>query len=47
MKIFSNTSLVPKWIYKQFLNGKLNFSRLWAVFLSYDVKALEKFNNLD
>ena len=47
MKIFSNTSLVPKWIHKLFLNGKLNFSRLWAVFLSYDVKALEKFNNLD
>ncbi len=47
MKTFNNPSLVPVWVYKLFITSKLNFARLWAVFLTYNVKALNDIVDLD
>jgi asparagine synthase (glutamine-hydrolysing) len=33
MDVFKNIKIIPNWAYTKFKNGKLNFSRLWAIFL--------------
>lgn len=33
MNVFKNVNLVPQWIFKLFMQRKLNFARLWSVFL--------------
>ncbi len=47
MNAFKNTALVPTWIYQLFISKKLNFSRLWAVFLSNRLCKKDAVHNLD
>ena len=47
MNIFKNIVFVPAWIYHLFINKKLNFSRLWAVFLSNRFNKKGAFHNFD
>ncbi len=39
IKIFKNQNFVSNQIYKRFLNNKINYSRLWAVFISNTFKS--------
>lgn len=34
MSVFKNENLIPQWVYSLFTNRKVNFSRLWGVFLT-------------
>ena len=47
MNVFKNKKFVPTWVYILFTKKKLNFARLWAVFLAYSVHKIDSINNLD
>jgi asparagine synthase (glutamine-hydrolysing) len=47
MKIFTNPTIVPAWANSYFLRGKLNFARLWAIFLIAPKESLSTINDLD
>ena len=47
MTIFKNKQFVPDWALIMFMNKKINFSRLWAIFLTYGVDVLSNTKNLD
>jgi asparagine synthase (glutamine-hydrolysing) len=47
MKTFSNPSFVPVWIYNLFMRSKLNFARLWGVFLAYNTDGINDIIDLD
>ncbi len=47
MAVFTNTQYTPLWIYKNFIAKKLNFSRLWSVFLTNRISSKNKFDNLN
>ncbi len=47
MKIFQNPMIVPSWANSYFLKGKLNFARLWAIFLIASKESLSAINDLD
>jgi asparagine synthase (glutamine-hydrolysing) len=47
MKIFTNPTIVPIWANSYFLKGKLNFARLWAIFLIAPKESLSTINDLD
>jgi asparagine synthase (glutamine-hydrolysing) len=47
MKVFKNPTIVPSWANSYFLKGKLNFSRLWAIFLIAPKESLSAINDLD
>jgi len=47
MKVFENNKLVPNWALSMFISKKLNFSRLWAIFLTYGVDLLSNTKTID
>jgi len=47
MSVFNDTQYTPLWIYKNFIAKKLNFSRLWSVFLANRISSKNKFDNLN
>ena len=47
MNVFKNQEYIPTWIYNLFISKKLNFARLWAVFLTYGIKTIDRIHNLD
>lgn len=47
MTIFENKQLVPNWALNMFISKKFNFSRLWAIFLTYGVDLLSKTKTID
>ena len=47
MNVFKKSEVIPQWAYINFLKGKLNFARLWAIFLASPKEALSNIENLD
>ncbi|MFY7964243.1 MAG: asparagine synthase (glutamine-hydrolyzing) [Chitinophagaceae bacterium] len=47
MNIFKNQQIIPIWAYENFKKGKLNFSRIWAIFLATPKKKLSQINKFD
>jgi asparagine synthase (glutamine-hydrolysing) len=47
MKVFANPKYIPNWVYSLFMNKKINFARLWAVFLAYGIDTADAVHNLD
>ena len=47
MSVFKKQDVIPAWAYNQFANKKLNFARLWAIFLTATQIALNKIDILD
>lgn len=43
IQIFKNRNFIPVKVYKKFLNNKINYSRLWAVFMTNTFKTNIKF----
>lgn len=47
MKVFNNPKIIPTTYNNKFKNGKLNFARLWAVFLVANAQVLNDIATLD